>query len=109
MRAVSKIVRIPIRVRHQPIAKAMHRRRTRAEQALSDLSLTTRQRPLRALVQDFRNLALAIARGLVSKHRATPESGTVARSLILDAAVVATLPQKKDRPNEAISFNASIT
>jgi hypothetical protein len=87
----------------------MHRRRTRAEQALSDLRLTTRQRPLRALVQDFRNLALAIAQGLVSKQRITPRFRTVtrslstlwafARSLILDASVVATLLQRKNKLN----------
>jgi hypothetical protein len=29
-----------------------------------------------------------------------------ARSLILNAPVVATLPQQKDRPNKAIPFNA---
>jgi hypothetical protein len=76
------------------------------EQALSDLRLTTRQRSLRPLVQDFRNLALAIARGLVSKHRATPKPETIARSLILGAPVFATLPQQKNRPNEALYFYA---
>ena len=81
VRAVSKIVRKPIRVRHQPTTKAVHRRRMHTEQAPSDLRLTTRQRSLRSLVQDFRNLPLAIARGLVSKHRATPRFRTVARSL----------------------------
>jgi hypothetical protein len=79
------------------------------EQALSDLRLTTRQRSLRSLVQDFRNLPLAIARGLVSKHRATPRFRTVARSLIMDASVVATLPQRKNKPNWAVYFNSSIT
>jgi hypothetical protein len=52
-------------LQHQPTTKAVHRRRMHTEQALSDLRLTTRQRSLRPLMQDFRNLPLAIARGLV--------------------------------------------
>jgi hypothetical protein len=90
-----------------------------AEQALSDLRLTMRQRALRQPAQDFRYLRLALERRFVSKQRTTPRFRTVARSLstlwavarslILDAPVVATLPQQKNRPNEAISSHVSIT
>jgi hypothetical protein len=71
----------------------------RAEKALSDLRLMTRQRRLRPLAQDLGDLLLALARRLVSKHRATPRFRTVARSLILDASVVATLLQRKNKLN----------
>jgi hypothetical protein len=108
-RAVSKIVRIPIRVIHEPTAQAVNRRRMHAEQTRDDPRLTTRQRPPRERARDFRNPPLALARRLVSKHRATPSFRTVARplstlwafarSLILDAIAVATLPQQKLRPN----------
>jgi hypothetical protein len=50
----------------------VHRRQIHAAQALSDLRLTMRLLSLRPLEQDLRNLPLALARRLVSKHRTTP-------------------------------------
>jgi hypothetical protein len=89
------------------------------ERALSDLRLTTHQRALRQPAQDLRYLRLALERRFVSKQRTTPRFRAVARSLstlwavarslILDAPVVATLPQQKNRPDEAIFSHESIT
>jgi hypothetical protein len=74
--------RIPIRALQEPTAQAVHRRRMHAEQALRDLRMTSRQRSLRQREQDLRYLPLAIARGLVSKHRAALQLDAVARPKI---------------------------
>ena len=58
VRAVSKIVRIPIRVLQEPNAQTVHLRRTHSEKARDALRLTTSQRSLRQQAHRERRSAL---------------------------------------------------